>query len=225
MWQETESKDSLVWVGKEGGGYTIPLRSAMHEIKKARYRHDIQEAADQAGIIFKVRRELRLLESHLADDERVLALVPATHRDERGLLVATTERVLFVFHGWVNKTLIAMDYPTVTNMRWLGGFILGRMRLYVYGSDSSNKFTQVWNPAGKNFVKVVNARTSNISNMSRDNYEVRRLVSNIPRRVYQIKPNDLIADKLRALDEKFTAGMVPEKDYLDEKLALLKEMD
>jgi len=225
MWQRNQTQpERLQWVGEPGNGYTIPIKTAMKEIKRAKYRSDIQDAVDQAGIVAKVRKELSHLETELGENENVLALLPATYNDERGLLVATTERLIFMFEGWVNKTFIAYDYRIVTKMRWLGGFILGRMRIYTFGAETSTKLTSVWNPVGKRFVKIVNDKTSRYTNMSREQYEVSLIASQLPKREYQIRENDLIADKIVALDKLYHDNGIERELYIIQKRDLLLSM-
>jgi len=226
MWiRNAKDPQKLKWVGNSNNGYEISISEAMREIRKARYRADIQDAADRAGITFKVSKELRELEHELKAGEKVLVLTPATYNDERGLLVATTDRVVFLFHGWVNRTFISFDYRIVSNARWLGGFVMGRLRLYTYGSETGTKFTSVWNPVGKKFIEAVSDRSAHSNQISREQYEMSLIVSSLPKHEYQIRENDVIADKIVALDASFHIGEIDEKSYVEQKRDLLYSMN
>jgi hypothetical protein len=225
MWTKNEKdQEVLIWSGSNGPYTVVPVSEAKREISRAKYRPDIQDAADQAGIIFRVKREIRELETHLMPDERVLAMVPTTHKDERGLLVATNSRILFIFHGWVNKTTLIYDYRLISKMRWLGGIVQGRMRIYIYGTTASVKFTGVWSPVGKAFVEAVTRITSRMNNVTRDQYEMSLLIQNLPKPEYQIRANDILADQVVALDAQFADGAIEREKYLIAKLELLQKM-
>jgi len=225
MWVvDKSSPEELIWDGHSHRGERTSVKNALREEKRARHRYDIQDAVDQAGITIKVNRELKQLESKLLEHEVVLAVLPATHSDERGLLVATNSRIMFVFLGWVNRTELVYDYRSISHMRWLGGFIMGRMRAYVFGTQSSIKFTQVWNPVGKKFVHIVNSRTESISNVTRSEFEYNKMARSTKATEYQVRPNDLLANEVVELDSQFELGLIEKDVYLSSKLDLLKRM-
>lgn len=219
MWRMLDT-GSYQWNERE----VIPKKRAEREIKRSRYRYDIQDAADKAGVIWRIRRELGILEGLLKDGERVLAVASATQNDERGLLVATTSRIMFVFRGWMYRTTIHYDYHILNEAIHQPGLVSGRMMFEFYGLNSRIKFTHIWNPAAKFLFAAASSRINSIKPLARENFDFGRATSSPKYYEYQVKADDLIANEILALDEAYKAGEVDKDEYIERKKNLLTSM-
>lgn len=97
-------------------------------------RPDIAEAAARMRWTFGGKRELKKLSEHLVDAEKVTFIAQGTYTKHQGIVVLTTERLVFVFHGFIDA--IVEDFPlnAITSVGLKKGFGTGTLVVHVAGA-------------------------------------------------------------------------------------------
>jgi len=191
----------------------------MSRTKLSELRPDIKEASYFAGLLIKVHRELRELHSFLVGDERVIALAPSTYQDQRGLLVATDKRLLFVFKGWLYNSTVSYDYHIIRSQYIRDGAIMSKVKFKLFGDETIIKFTQIWSPAARRIFDYMNIQIERITPMSRILWEE----SKYPHPVFnrQKRIEHVLTDEMIELDKKYKSGDITEENYVSSKKKLL----
>ena len=107
-----------------------------HQASAGGARPDIAAAVERMGWTFGGKREVKKLHEHLHDSERVEYIAQGLYDEHQGIVVLTDQRLLFVFHGFVNQ--VVEDYPldritAITNKVGLGA---GSLTVHTGGAKS-----------------------------------------------------------------------------------------
>lgn len=106
-----------------------------------RPRPDITAAALRLQWTIGGKREIRKLEEHLREGEQVIELVQGTFTQNQGIVALTDQRLLFLFHGIVNKRTEEFSVESITAVEVAKTLNTGTLRLRMSGN--SCEITQV----------------------------------------------------------------------------------
>lgn len=84
-------------------------------------------------------REIKRLETHLLDGETVEAMTTGAYGKGTGLLVMTSQRLLFVQDGVMSKTTEDFPYPQIASVSWKSGMALGTLTVFAGGTHAEIK--------------------------------------------------------------------------------------
>lgn len=118
-------------------------------------KHDIRRVVGKNFVLLGARREVRRLHLYLHEDEVVLDAVTGSRLGKRGrgLIVATNERVLIIWDGWVFRENQDFPYETIGGVEFKVGLFFGV--LTVYGKGDETSYNWVGRKSGSMFVKTV----------------------------------------------------------------------
>jgi len=100
-------------------------------------------------------REFKNLESHLWDGESVEMTCGGQYGRGQGLLVLTSSRLLFIFHGIMSQTTEDFPLNKVTSIQWSAGMLMGTITIFASGNKA--EIANVTKPDGKPIVDRVRA--------------------------------------------------------------------
>lgn len=115
----------------------------------------IKQSVRNNFVTLGAHRELRLLSDYLHEGEIVLDIVTGSRKNKygRGLMVATNERLLVLFIGWVFRETHDFSYETVSSIEFkVNGMFFGE--LTIHGKGSNVTYNWVGRRSGRAFVKV-----------------------------------------------------------------------
>ncbi|PND49816.1 MULTISPECIES: DUF2510 domain-containing protein [Rhodococcus] len=121
-------------------------------------RPDIQAAKDRLTATVGAGRELKNLESHLWEGERVDMLCVGQYGKGQGLLALTDRRLMFVFHGILGQTTEDFPLDKISSIQWGAGMLLGTITIFASGNKAEVK--SVAKTDGKALVDRVRALIS-----------------------------------------------------------------
>lgn len=224
MWHKTDD-GGAIW-GKQDSFYKVtltPQEVAREELRtrQSKVRTDILKATDVAGVTLRVRRELRHLPNLLNPDEEVLAVAVGRLNEDRGLLVATNERFIFCFYGWIEQSVRSVNYMNIIGCRLSSHGLMRTLHLEVPLDTISIRF--VWHYAAQKMQNVITAHTANIPEDRRRRFEVEHLIETDSKR-RSLGRNDIIAEQILDLDEQYKLGNIEEGYYKERKIDLLGKM-
>lgn len=124
----------------------------------------IYQAAKANLLLFGSRREMRRLKQYLNRDEEVFEIItgsPIMGRG-RGIVAATSERVIFIRDGWVYRDSQDFPYETVSSVEFKIGIFFGTFSMYGKGDEVG--YNWVGRIAGARFAKTVRELVAKSSN-------------------------------------------------------------
>lgn len=105
----------VVWSSAHGRGKSHhPFLRDNHGAPRA--PTDIATTARLRGATLGCSRELRTLEAHLGNGEKVRRVAAARHNQRSGLLVLTGRRLLFIAEGWFRKAYTDLPIARMSQM-------------------------------------------------------------------------------------------------------------
>lgn len=121
-------------------------------------RPDVKAAIERMAVTVGGRRELRNLDEHLWEGEKVEEMTTGAYGGGTGLIVLTDRRLLFFKDGWVAKT--SEDFPRdkVSSVQLSSGLLLGK--IIIFASGNRAEITNVNKQDGKRIVDNIRARLS-----------------------------------------------------------------
>lgn len=171
-------------------------------------------------------RELRKLPEYLHEGEIVLDVVTGSREGKygRGVMVATNERLLIIFNGWVFRENHDFSYETISSIEFkVDGLFFGK--LTVFGKGSHVTYSWVGRKAGRDFTKVVRqiVAKSNLNTKASDS-----LVQSVTNRVASAAPtatpiNDY-SSRMSALVEARDKGLISFEEFEVKKNHLMREI-
>ena len=116
---------------------------------------NIKKLADKNFVLLGAKRELRRLPEYLHDGEEVLDIVTGSRvgKRGRGIIVATSERLLIIWDGWVFRENQDFPYETISGIEFKVGVLFGT--LTVYGKGDATAYNWVGRKSGAEFNKTV----------------------------------------------------------------------
>jgi hypothetical protein len=169
-------------------------------------------------------RELRKLQEYLHDGEIVLDIVTGARMEKygRGIMVATNERLIVIFNGWVFRETHDFSYETISSIEFqVDGLFFGK--LTVHGKGSSVTYKWVGRNAGRGFTKIVReiVAKSNFNPRAADNI-VNKIVGGS-----QVQADDRQNDyssRISALVEARDKGLISFEEFEVKKNHLMNEI-
>lgn len=127
-------------------------------------KEKIYNAAKGNFILFGSRRELRRLKLYLNKGEEVFQIITGSRAGlrGRGIVVATNERVIFIWDGWVFRETQDFPYETVSSVEFRTGILFGTFSMYGKGDEVA--YNWVGRVSGANFAKTVRELVSKSTN-------------------------------------------------------------
>jgi hypothetical protein len=162
-------------------------------------RPDIAEAARRMGWTFGGKREIRLLHQHVNANETVSYIAQGTYREHQGIAVLTNQRLLFVFHGWVNQVIEDFPLDRITAVSSKSGFGSGTLIVHTGGARADLK----------HFVDALRKSAANAPGDAAAKLENRS--------------EDLI-EQIRKLGELRDLGVLTDEEFTSKKNDLLKRI-
>lgn len=144
--------DGTQWTGHAGG------KPAQATAQNGGLRADIGDAKNRAGITFGGNREIKKLESHLWEGERVEHLATGRYGGGEGLVALTERRLFFLKDGVMKQTSEDFPFTKISSVQWDSGMMFGTIIVFV----SSNRATidRVIKGVGRQMVDTIRARIS-----------------------------------------------------------------
>ena len=124
-------------------------------------RPDIAEAARRMGWTFGGKREIRLLHEHVNTNEAVGYIAQGTYGEHQGITVLTDQRLLFVFHGWVNQLIEDFPLDRITSVSSKSGFGTGTLIVHTGGARA--EISSIANRDLKYFVDALRGKVAGSS--------------------------------------------------------------
>ena len=121
-------------------------------------RPDIARAAMRMGWTFGGKREVRLLHEHVNADETVTYIAQGTYGQHQGITVLTDQRLLFVFHGWVNQIIEDFPLDRITSVSSKSGFSTGTLIVHTAGAQA--EISSIVNSDLKYFIDALRANVT-----------------------------------------------------------------
>lgn len=99
-------------------------------------RPDIAQAASRMGWQLGGKREIKKLPEHLHDGEVVDYIAQGTYATNQGIVVLTSTRMLFLFHGMVSQALEDFPYRSLSSVQSKAGFATGELTVHASGNQA-----------------------------------------------------------------------------------------
>lgn len=119
-------------------------------------REDVFEAITHMTWTWGGRQDIRNLEQYLNTTEHVLHMVQGRMEDKDGILVLTDERILFVFHGFINSRTEDFPLPAVSTISLNTGF---NSKIELHASGSNREIKNVMTTDARRLVDDARTRT------------------------------------------------------------------
>lgn len=170
-------------------------------------REDIAAAASKLASTLGSGRELKKLESHLWDGERVELVLSGAYGNATGLLTLTDRRLLFTKDGVMSSTNEDFPIEKISSIQWKSGMMLGSVTVYV--SNNKAEIKNVDKALGKLLVDTVRDRIQGSAPTSP------------PAAPATPSPGDDVMDQLRKVKELHEAGILTDAEFEAKKTELL----
>jgi len=94
--------------------------------------------ADAARMKWKLggRREINKLPEHFYDDETVRFIAQGTYGGDEGIVVLTSTRVLFLFHGHLRQRKEDLPLRSINSVQTKSGVLFGEIRIVISGNTA-----------------------------------------------------------------------------------------
>lgn len=173
-------------------------------------RKDIDDAAAQLGKKFGSKREIRKLSEHLHPNETVEMLAAGRFGGKQGIVVLTSERVLFLADGWTGSATTDFPLVAVSSVSWVSRLGSGDLTIHASGN-----------------VAVINAIMSTDGRRMRDS--IRAAITTTSdvtptATAHAGAPVESPADTLKKLAELHHMGAITDEEYATKKQQLLDRL-
>jgi hypothetical protein len=127
----------------------------MSEEQKLSQEDQIRQAVAGDALLFGANREVRRLPEYLNEGEDVFMIVSGSRLGERGrgIIVATSERVIFIWDGWIHRETQDFPYETISSVEFKVGILFGTFTMFGKGDEVA--YNWVGRFRGQEFVKKV----------------------------------------------------------------------
>ena len=119
-------------------------------------RDDIATAESRTQAKIGARSEINRLESYVDVDEHVDRMTAGLYGLERGLLVLTDRRLIFINYHIMSETAADIPLRNITSVAWQSERRLGA--IVISTAEGKTEIKNVDHSDGKDFVDVVRAR-------------------------------------------------------------------
>lgn len=171
-------------------------------------RKDVELAKSKMALTFGAKREIKNLPEHLSDSETVEMMCAGTYGPGQGLMVLTTDRLIFLKDGFTKKILEDFPISKITSVQWVSGMVLGQVTIYSAGSKTL--FEQVDKSDGK----AITARLREMLSPAAGDEGTK-----------ETAPADNaqsgIADELKKLADLRDSGILSDDEFVAQKARLL----
>lgn len=121
-------------------------------------RADIVAAKQKMRTKLGSGREIKKLNEHLWEDERVDLMAGGTYGAGTGLLVLTDRRLLFLKDGVFSKTTEDFPMEKISSVQWSSGIVQGKLTVFASGNKAEIK--NVNKDDGKQIADTIRDRLS-----------------------------------------------------------------
>lgn len=166
-------------------------------------REDIVQAASRMGWTLGGRKELRNLGSYLYDNETVEFIAQGTYEDRQGIVVLTSRRLLFLFHGIAGQTMEDFPLEKISSVSTKAGITMGEVKVHASGNDAIIK--NIVKQDAKLLAEAVRNRTSGGT-------------------VSASSSGQDVLEQLRKLGELRDAGVLGDEEFESKKADLLRRL-
>ena len=170
-------------------------------------REDVFEAITRMTWTWGGRQDIRNLEQYLNATERVLHMVQGRLEDKNGILVLTDERILFVFHGFINSRTEDFPLPVVSTISLNTGF---NSKIELHASGSKREIKNVMTADARRLVDDARTRTGK-------QFERASVPTAAP-------ANTDVMDQLAKLGDLHKAGILTDDEFSAKKAELLARL-
>lgn len=180
---------------------------------------EIKEAKKGNVWLFGSNREIRRLPNYLNSTEHVHHIITGSplHGRGRGIVVATSERILFIKDGWVFRSTQDYPYDTLSTVEFRTGMFFGTLTVYGKGDEAS--FSWVGRIVGARFTKQARELSST---SKRTQYSPpTTTIQAVPE---PVTPQQAIIQQLRDLEKLFQDGILSLDQYEIKKQELLNRL-
>jgi hypothetical protein len=119
-------------------------------------RPDIDAAAERLQSTFGAKREIQRLPEVLWEGETVEMLATGLYDKGNGLVVMTSQRLIFFRHGMLGQQIEDFPYARISSVQWSGSMISGT--LVVFASGNKAEIKQMPKDQGKALADALRAR-------------------------------------------------------------------
>lgn len=192
----------------------------------------IEQAVSGDMLRFGANREIRRLKEYLYEGEEVFAIVTGgrTGNRGRGIIVATSERVLFIWDGWIQRETQDFPYETISSVEFKVGVFFGAFTMFGKGDEVS--YSYVGRFRGQAFTKKVRSLiASSVRNPSfrgnpDGNMNPAPATQSVPVVPAPAEPThaEKVAKQIEELKRLLDEGYITEADYEAKKQELLNRM-
>lgn len=198
------------------------------------YSEQIKEAVKGNAFYFGSNRELRRLPEYLHEGEQVVSIITGSRRGlrGRGIVVATNERIIFIWDGWVFRENQDYPYETISSVEFKTGIFFGTFVMYGKGDETA--YNWVGRVAGAKFAKKVRelvAQASRDENAYRAQYAAGTRPSELHPSPVHPQPvgaptagPDLVLKQIEELGALRDKGYISLDDYEIKKQELLSRL-
>lgn len=130
----------------------------MHALQMTELRPDIAAARALMKITMGAGSEIKNLEQHVPEPERVERMAAGKYGKRIGLAVLTDRRLLFVQDGPMTKASDSFRLRDITSVTWQGGLLAGTITVSVAGARTV--ITNVNRQDGEALVAAARARAA-----------------------------------------------------------------
>ncbi len=160
-----------------------------------------------------LKKELRTLPSHLADQEQVLNLSSGMYDGANGLVVLTDRRVIFLSAGALKSRFEDFPYAKVSSVQHSAGMMFGELVIFASGNKAELK--QMLKERAKEIADYIRERISDAAPPA---------AAAPPSAPAEGSSSDEIFGKLKQLGELRDAGVITSEDFEAKKQDLLSRL-
>ena len=175
-------------------------------------REDIAAAVSNLPSAAGSGREIRNLEGHLWDGEKVEMVLSGKYGPGIGLLTLTDRRLLFTKDGVMSSTSEDFPIDKISSVQWSSGMIFGKLTIFVSGNKA--QIENVDKQMGKQLTDSVRDRINSPSSAQ---------AATSPATPPAAGGDDVI-EQIRKLKELHEAGVLTDEEFSAKKAELLNRI-
>ena len=176
-------------------------------------RKDIDDAAAKLGWTMGSKREIRKLPEHLQHNETVEMMATGRYTDKSGIVVITTERVIFLVDGWTGSSTADFPISSISSVSWSSRFGTGDLTIHASGNVST--ISGILSADGTRMRDAVREKINNKNTASATTTIVQSAAP---------APEESPADTLKKLAELHQMGAITDDEYNSKKQELLDRL-
>lgn len=166
-------------------------------------RPDIEEASARMGWKLGGKREITRLEEHLHAGEEVRFIAQGVYETNQGIVVLTTERLIFVFHGILKQAVEDFPLDKLSSVQSKVGMVSGELTIHASGNSAVIK-------------NIVKADLKFLAGALRERIATKQEVPSVAS-----APVIDVADQLAKFAALRDQGVISEEEFVAQKQKLL----